>query len=542
MPRVKPTDLQLVALSLGGLLESGRTQAAVQLLKSQFEMCHTHQQAEQLLGLLERLPDCFSQDLAAQQLYLQTLCRARKPQRILEWFESNPGDAGLQVYRAWALARAGRYTEALEVLEGVLPERDGGIFYRTKGEALFWLNDPNWQGVLEQSRSYLQGAALGRMLIDLGGFLNVRGQRAAARVCWAEALSYLADDPYYLAWTHNSIGYALLKDQPVEAERHLLEAVRISKKEGAKAFRSKALAGLGAFRRSMGELERALHSYQQAFRAGGDGKDPQLALWGWGHILRLLGRLEEALAKLQQALRLNPAEVWLEADLAASHLMLGERERVEQSLSRLHGYLGSKQLGERTQVVLRVVEAELARQDGDAERALNLLNGMCPESLWVREELGCFPSLAQMIGVLSPPRGRSYCVDVKPFGCLEVRVNGRAVPLPAVSKAGELLVFLLVNGQKASLEVLLDRLGDPRNKNPRKALWGVIEKLRQALGWQDSVQSCGGAYILDPEAQWICDLDPSSHLSVAGNDPSQTFMEGYYSEWVVEWRQQWLVV
>ncbi len=539
---MKTKDLQLVALSLDGLLESGRTEAAVQLLKSQFEICHTYQQAEQLLGLLDRLPARFAQDSAVQQLHLQTLCRARKPQRILEWFEGNAGAAGLQVYRAWALVRAGRYTEALEVLEGEPPEVDGGLFYRTRGEALFWLDDPNWQVVLEQSRSYLQGAALGRMLIDLGGFLNARGQRASARVCWAEALGYLEDDPYYLAWTHNSIGFALLKDQSVQAERHLLEAVRISKKGGAKAFRSKALTGVGAIRRSLGELERALHSYQQAFRVGGDGKDDQLALWGWGHTLRLLGRLEEALAKLQQALRLNPAEVWLEADLAATRLMLGERESVERSLPRLHGCLQSRQLGERAQVMLRVLEAELARQDGDAERALALLDGLDRQSLWAQEELGCFPSLAQMVGVLPLPQGRCYCVEVRPFGSLEVRVNGRAVPLPAVSKAGELLVFLLVNGQKASLEVLLDRLADPRNKNPRKALWEVIEKLRQALGWEECVQNCRGAYILDPKAQWLCDLEPSSHLAVAGHDRSQTFMSGYYSEWVEEWRQQWLVI
>lgn len=534
--------MQLVALSLDGLLESGRTEAAVQLLKSQFEICHTYQQAEQLLGLLDRLPASFAQDSAVQQLHLQTLCRARKYQRILEWFEGNSGNAGLRVYRAWALVRAGHYTEALEELEGVSPEVDGGIYYRTRGEALFWLADPNWQGVLEQSRAYLQGAALGRMLIDLGGFLNARGRRAAARVCWAEALGYLEDDPYYLAWIHNSIGYALLKDQSVQAEWHLLEAVRISKKDAARAFRSKALTGVGAIRRSLGELERALHSYQQAFRAGGDSTDLQLALWGWGHTLRLLGRLEEALAKLQQALRLNPAEVWLEADLAATRLMLGERESVEQSLPRLRGYVQSRQLGERGQVVLRVLEAELAWQGGDPSRALALLDGLDRQGLWVREELGCFPSLAQLVGVLAPTRVQGYCVEVRPFGRLEVRVNGRAVPLAAVSKAGELLVFLLVNGKEASLEVLLDRLADPRNKNPRKALWGVIQKLREALGWEESVQNCRGVYILDPQAQWICDLEPSSHPAVVGHDRSQTFMPGYYSEWVEEWRQQWLVI
>jgi len=123
-----------------------------------------------------------------------------------------------------------------------------------------------------------------------------------------------------------------------------------------------------------------------------------------------------------------------------------------------------------------------------------------------------------------------------------VRVNGRPVPIPAVSKMGELLVFLLVHGKQASLELLLDRLGNPRSKNPRKALWENIDKLRKALGWKDSVKDCGGVYSLDPRVEWICDLEPKGNPFPSAEDPSQIFMPGYYSEWVEEWRQQWLVV
>jgi tetratricopeptide (TPR) repeat protein len=541
---VKKRDLESIALGVNALLETGQTEAARGLLQRQFKLCQTHQQAEHLVGLLEGLPAGFAQDATVQQLYLQTLCRARKPQRILDWFENHTGGAGLQVYRAWALVREERPAEALEILQAVDADAglDGGIFYRTKGEALFWLGQPQWQEVLEQSRPYLQGAALGRMLIDLGGFLNERGRRAAARVCWAEALSYLEGDPYYLAWTHSNLGYSLFKDQPHKAEEHLLEALRISKKDGAGDFRCKALAGVGAVRRSLGEWERALHSYQQAYRAGGDGKDLQLAKWGWGHTLRLMGRVEEALARLQQALRLGPAEVWLEADLAAAHLMLAEPESVEQSLPRLNGYLQSGQLGERGQVVLRVLGAELARQQGKLGRARQLLAGLELHSLWAREELGCFPALAPMLGLKTVARNPQHRVEVRPFGRLEVLVNGRRVPIPAVSKAGELLVFLLVNGREVSLEVLLDRLADPHNKNPRKALWEIIEKLRQALGWKDSLQSCGGVYILDPQADWVCDLEPGRDPAPLGYERSQSFMAGYYSEWIEEWRQQWLVI
>ncbi|MCX7783289.1 MAG: tetratricopeptide repeat protein [Meiothermus sp.] len=540
---MKRSDRELVALTLAGLLEHGRINTAIQLLQQQFEQCQTHQQAVHLVNLLESLPTGFAQEDGVQQLYLQSLCRARKPQRILEWFEQHTGPVRWQVYRAWALVREGRYAEALEVLRTIEAEAelDWGIFYRAKGEALFWLGQPDWQPVLEQARPHLQGAALGRMLIDLGGFLNARGRRAAARVCWAEALGYLEGDPYYLAWTHNSLGYVLLNDQPHQAEQHLLAALQISQKEGALGFRCKALAGVGAVRRSLGEWPRALHSYQKAYRAGGDGKDPQLALWGWGHTLRLMGQVEEALAKLLQARQMNPAEVWLEADLAATRLMLGERETVQESLPRLRGCAQSGQLGERGRLVLRVLEAELARQQGQLHQASELLAGLDLQSLWAREELGCFPALARMAG-LEPMHKQPFRVEVRPFGRLEVRVNGRPVPIPAVSKVGELLVFLLVHGKEASLEVLLDRLGDASNKNPRKALWEVIEKLRQALGWRESVQSHGGVYTLDPGAEWVCHLEAQSYPFPSADEPSQTFMPGYYSEWVEEWRQRWLVV
>lgn len=538
---MKRWDLELVALSLDGLHQAGRTEAAVGLLKNQFEQCQTYQQAEHLVGLWEGLPADLAQDATVQRLYLQILCRARKFQRILEWFEGRSGAADLRVYLAWALVRSEHHAEALEVLEGVHPDLDGGIFYRTKGEALFWLGHPDWQVVLEQSRPFLQGAALGRMLIDLGGFLNARGRRAAARVCWAEALGHLEDDPYYLAWTHSSLGYALIKDQPQKAEQHLLTALQISKKDTAQGFRSKALSGMGALRRSLGEWQRALHSYQQAYRARGDEKDHQLALWGWGHTLRLMGRLEEALARLEQARRLDPREVWIEADLAAARLMLGEQEGVQQSLSRLRGYVQSGQLGERGQLILRVVEAELARQNGQPNQASQLFAELDMQSLWAKEELGCFPALNQLIGVEPVAPVHQPRVEVRPFGRLEVLVNGRPVPISAVSKAGELLVFLLANGQRASLEVLLDQLADPRNKNPRKALWEVIEKLRQALGWKDSVRSCGGVYYLDPQADWVCELVPRSG-SASPDHLAQQFMPGYYSDWVEEWRQQWLVV
>jgi len=528
--------------SLKALLEGGHHEHALGLLHRLFEQCNTHRQALELLEQIRRLPAPFVQDPAIQRLYVQTLCRARQPEEILRLLDSQTPDPALKAYKAWAEVRIGNYTQALQTLAEALPETDldWSIFYRTKGEALFWTGAPDWLEVFDRARPHLQGSALGRMLLDRGWYLNHLGQRPAAVACWAEALAYLEDDPYYLAWAHNSLGFALLTDQPQKAEKHLLEALRLSQKEAARTFRSQALVGLGAVRRSLGEWERALDSYRQALRCSTDTLDRHSALWGWGHTLRLMGRVEEALSKLVQAQQLLPKEVWIETDLAAARLMLGEQESVLQSLPRLQGLRQERKLSERGQVVLRVIEAELARRQGYLEQAQALLAGMSLQNLWVREELSCFPELAQGRGL--QPSVERLRVEVIPFGPLEVRVNGRPVPIPAVSKMGELLVFLLVHGKQASLELLLDRLGNPRSKNPRKALWENIDKLRKALGWKDSVKDCGGVYSLDPRVEWICDLEPKGNPFPSTEDPSQIFMPGYYSEWVEEWRQQWLVV
>ncbi|GIW24907.1 tetratricopeptide repeat protein [Meiothermus sp.] len=529
-----------VWLSLEGLLLHQHIEAATKLLQEGFEACQTYSQIQQFVQHLQHFRPYLGLHPGLERVYVQALCRARQPEGILEWFEQREPDPALRVYLAWALVRQQQYEAALQLLETAQPhtDLDHSIYFRSKGEALFWLNRPEWPQVLEQARPYLRGAALGRMLLDKGWFFDHQGQKGAARSSWAEALAYLENDPYYLAWAHNSLGLVLLHQDPPKAEHHLLEALRISKKEAARAFHAQALSSLALLRRSLGEWERALHLYQQALKAASEPDDKQRALWGLGHTLRLMGRVEEALAKLLQAQEINPQVAWLEADLAAARLMLGETESAAHTLPRLQAYWQAGQLGERGQVVLRVLEAELLRREGHIPQALAVLKNLSQQDYWIREELGCFPELARMVGL--EPQQQAFRVEVKPFGKLEVRVNGRRVPLPAVSKAGELLVFLLVNGRQASTELLLDRLAS-RGKNPRKALWQNIEKLRQTLGWQQSVQNQGGVYTLDPRAEWLCDLEVK-HSPFPADDPAHTFMPGYYSDWIEEWRQQWLVV
>lgn len=523
---VKKPPLEEARLSFFALLETDQLDVAANLLQSLLESASTHQQVARLLGIFS---ECSSTALAQHPsfayLYAQALCRARKPEKLLGFLEGLASSPQLGVYRAWALVRLGRPHAALDELEALPPdtELDFGLLWRTKGEAEFRLGEAGWRASFERSQQYLSGVALGRSLLDEGSFLNTSGQRAAARVKWSEALVYLKNDPYYLAWAHNSLGFALLKDQPQQAERHLLEAVRISKQAAAQEFRCRALSGLGAVRRSMGELERACSSYQQAIKAPGDISDRQQALWGYAHTLRLMGQVEEAYARLLEAYQLDPQETWIQADIAAARLMLGDQPGAKESLSRVATW------GERSRILRSVLEAELLRQAGQTKATKAHLKSLPLHNLWVQEELGCFPELRRYTTLNGQASIQKYRVEVQPYGPLEVWVNGRAVPLNPTGKPGELLVFLLLHGTAVSLERLVDRLCSDKLKDKRKALWEHVKALRLALGWQESLQSSRGIYRLDPRAEWICLEEP---LPLG----SKEFMEGYYSDWILERR------
>ncbi|WP_223299597.1 hypothetical protein [Meiothermus taiwanensis] len=192
-------DLGLLGTNIEALAKQGRVDLALQLLQNASEQHQTYHQTERFLRLLEALSEPLRQELGFQRIYLQTLARARKPKDILAWFESNVPADGLHLYRAWALLQLNQNQQALEVLQGLceasVPDR--GLYYRCLGMAMNRLKQAGWQHCFEQARTHLQGNALGRMLLDYGWHLYAGGQHAAAHATWAEALTYLENDPYY---------------------------------------------------------------------------------------------------------------------------------------------------------------------------------------------------------------------------------------------------------------------------------------------------------------------------------------------------------
>jgi two-component SAPR family response regulator len=122
---------------------------------------------------------------------------------------------------------------------------------------------------------------------------------------------------------------------------------------------------------------------------------------------------------------------------------------------------------------------------------------------------------------------------------LHVAVNGRSVPLASTGRAGELLVFLLEHHGEAPLDVILDAFypeatDAQARSRARKMIWEHARALRTALGWQDAVMALGGAYQLDPSAQWYYDI---AELRRARSFDGE-FLAGVYSEWALEVGQE----
>lgn len=521
--------------TLRQLVNTGRLDIATRTLATAFGQARTLEAQRQVVAaLFPLLPEgWFRADTQAAELYAQALCRVREPEALWGFCRgfASPTPA-LELYHAWALLRLGRAEEALGRLEALEAEGLGekGLYWRTRAEVLARLGLPGWEEAFARAKQHLTREALGRCLIDEGGYLYAVGRAPAARTRWSEALAHLRNDPYYLAWAHYNLGISAL-DTPAEAEAHLLEAEQLSRKPAARAIRARALCGLGAARRILGEWPRALACYDEALRAAREDDDRQQALWGLGHTSRLSGRPAEALGYFQQALGLEVASSgWLYADVAATRLLLGDEEGAREAVGR------ATHLKERGRFLVAVVRAELARRRGEAVG----LEGFRLPSLWSREEALCFPELFARLAPAGPvlePRTRAR-VEVWAAGLLRVKVNGRPVPLKPTGRPAELLAFLLEGEGEQSMDALLEALYPQAPATPEgrrqayKSLWENVAKLRRALGWPQSVRSEGGSLRLDPEAHWVYDMDDPAARA------KKLFLEGIYSNWVEERRQQ----
>jgi tetratricopeptide (TPR) repeat protein len=442
-----------------------------------------------------------------------------------------------------ALLHLRRFEEARKTLTEVIADLNNqplGIAHHWLGLVLFNLKE-SWRQSFVQARGLLTGLLLGRSLLDEGYCLSDGGFSSEARSVWLEALPLFRSHPKMLAWVRYNLGITALRDLDPEAERHFLEADRLTKKQQAKALRPAVLNGFASSRRIRGEWSRAEFTYRASLEIAKDLDDRRGAYIGLTRTLSLTGRYTEAFEVLENAL----SEPDLEKELlrvvgAANHLALQQPRQARHLLEQV-----GELVSEYDRWLERIIRAELARQEGNPSEALQWLTGIPVGIVYAREEVRRWPelfTLAKANGMSVPAPleyGEGTVIRVQAKGVLHVWVNDRNVPISPTGRAGELLVFLLEHDGEAPLDVILDAFypnatdAEARSR-ARKMIWEHASALRVALGWQGALIALRGAYQLDPSAQWQYDIrDSRTARSFSGE-----FLAGVYSEWVLEVGQE----
>jgi tetratricopeptide (TPR) repeat protein len=501
---------------------------------------------ESLLGLLEGYPRDWLNFEDGRVLFADVMLRCRRFKLALEMIElwhtedgAMRDDAALAALYSLALLNCGQPVRALEVsrslsdgrLEGV------GLAWRVRANCLQVLGQPGWDAAFAQASEQLVDRALGICLLEWGKALEMAAEHGPARDRWAQALGLFDGDAYYRASLTFNLGLSCARELLLEqAERHFANLRAIARNPDAKMFEARAWCGYGLVWRIAGEFQRAEHAYRRASNLASEPDDLQQAWRGLGHTLRLAGQVSAALEALQRATQLqaNPDGTnWAFVDLAVARWVNSDGRGTLEALDRVGTLRGEDH--DRRQILL----AEMARVNGDANRALDLLEPLRLERLWVAEELTFFTELKQLLNVMGAttpadlPRSKGMQVEVQAGGVLRVKLNGRRVALSPTSKAAQVLVLLLEHDQAMGVESLVLALfGDKQDElaSKRKLVSKAVRVLRDALGWPASVQESGGTYSLDDRAAWRYDV----HTAISRGELVAQFMVGVYADWALE--------
>jgi tetratricopeptide (TPR) repeat protein len=536
--RTKRLELHQVLQALPNVIEAGAFGAARLNLELGVRVAQRRADFESLLKAIRRVPMTVvleAEDDAWAVLFARLLSATSRCDELLVFsaaaLERFPNSSVL-AHRAWALLQQRQYEPALVLIERCVHfGLEIGLARRLRAQVLAALGRDGWREAFAQARRSLEGRALGLCLLEEGVWLAHDGDEQAALHCFSAALPRFDDDAHYRAWLTYNLGLLCLRSLLPETESYFLELQRLSTHPDAKPFEARALCGLGAYRRALGEWDRAESAYRRATTlAATDQDDLQQAWRGLGLTLRMRGLPRHAFDPLLRALQAQPAKPWVHVELAALHAQLGAYAEVNACLERA-GTLSGEDF-DRAQIV----RAALKHRDGDHTGALEVLRELGPNRLWVREESSCFPELFALLGPDAPaplPRS-STTVEVHACGVLRVTVNGRTVPLGPTGRAGQLLVLLLEQPDHAqSSAYLLERIYGRDSRGKAQALSAVARELRQALGWKESINAPRKAYRLDAAVIWRYDAQQKR----ARNEPIERFLEGVDAGWTDDVRR-----
>jgi tetratricopeptide (TPR) repeat protein len=504
--RVTPADLRE---SLKALIELDRQAMAVRTLERVIDDIHDQ---HAWVELREVLRETLGFEPLNHQpwlaLHARVLRGCRDANAILEISQTST-DPLVKLERAWALIFVQRYDQAATILETVIPVLTGpalGRAYRFLTNTQFQQGN-DWKNTWIEVRSRLQGRDLGVALLDEVHQLLESGDGLQAQQSAFEAISLLKDDPYHLAWAQHALGMSYLRENQLERAEHALEqAESISRKRRAKAFRPRALCGMGSLRRLQGDLPLAETHFREAIKHAKEPDDLSEALWGVGHVLRLQHKPGQALEQFKRALRVSTSAKWIEIHRALAHLMLENTVEAREAIVRAGKVIGA------TRHRLIVARAELARLEGNTELALEELQSLPMDSVTARDESGLFTELFSMLELKQTGREQiSLLLERRKIeiSCLEqmsIRVNGRPITIRRTSKGAHLLRVLLQANETLGIEALVQHLWPESPELDRdkkiKQLSQTAREVRDLLGWREAIIADDRTYRLDPDTDW----------------------------------------
>jgi tetratricopeptide (TPR) repeat protein len=364
------------------------------------------------------------------------------------------------------------------------------------------------------------------------------GQESKAHDVWLEALACFKNNAYFSAWIRYNLATTGLNNLDPQSERHLLAALHNTKKASAQGVQSPVWSGLARFRCLSGDWKRAEFAYLQSLNSAIGPADKQIAYRGLVTTYYLSGQQDKALETLEEALQ-EPgmAHFLLFVLQAKAYLKCGQIDKARAVLERV----GTPNF-EMERWEWRIAQAELARSQDHLDEAVALLEGLPLHTLHAREEVRLFPKLFALLEASGReiPKPLDYIeqtkVQVSAQGVLHVWVNNRPVEIVPTGRVGELLVYLLEQGGQTSLEHIAAAIYPEvfEAAKRRKLIWKLVNGLREALGWEDSVVALRGAYQLDPSALWHYDIAQAR----AKGEFAGEFLAGVYSQWVIEVGQE----
>ncbi len=434
----------------------------------------------------------------------------------------------LIAFRAWVLAEREDFQGAFSLSQTALNGDDADVALRVRAFANAKLQNADWLAVYADVLPRLNGRQRGLSLVELGAFQSFKGDNAAARSAYAEALTELRGDQYFAAQLHYNLAIACLRlDLPDEALGHAEQSRRHADHPDGWRFRGRSWSGLGAVQRARGEWPRSLHAYRNAVAFSSEADDRIQSWRGLACTLRVCGRVPEALTELYEVVKFDQRFTRVWADIAAAKLQNRDVTGARAALVAFHGD-GFEEECQRA----AIVRAELERLAGHESARARLLEAGVSAAL-MREERFCFPQLFALLGyaVQTPTPMR---LRVSMDGAVRVSIGQRELSALLTRRETAVLACLVHGHGSMTTERLLDAvttIGGSSQRLRAQTLSRVAGELRVSLGWPEAVtvERSRSVYRLDPQVAW--------HAVYPQPDRADVFCDGLNDRWVEEWRQ-----